>query len=973
MPIQRTLFGVFLAAFLSLVFFTAMVYFNLQETAAIDQQEKVSLRALKSIEGLYGSLQDMEEGASSYLSTGQRASFLQYQSALPHYPQHLRDLQQAGVTDTQEKSQLKELSAKIEAFSKVAATNIGKINAAPAARLQASEQLKNQLASIRLLVHQVEEKERGKLHFADEESAVKSEQMFSTFLAFSAFMFFFFSTTYLFINRNLANRAKAAKILKEKEQLFSGLFYKSPIMLSLVEASSGKILDANEMALQFFGHSREQVIGKKAEDLDIFVDSTFRQRLFDQLKRDQKVAGMETQLKTGEGGLRNVVYNIEQVFLNNKKCFVLAFEDITDRKLAEKKLKENEALFSQIFYKSPVMKSISEADTGIYMEVNDNYSQFFGYEKEELIGKTSMDLNLWKNPEDRSSLIRQLREKGALRSLEMEARTKNGEMRHISTHADLVKLDGKECLVTALVDITEKKEADDLVKNLNISLKKSVAERIKEISDYKYALDQSAIVTITNTAGIFLYANDNCCAISGYTREELIGQHYRITDAGYHSEAFFEEMERTLASGRIWKGELKTKSKNGTYYWTETTIVPILDASGVPHQCLSIRWDITPKKDTEAALLRAFEELEKSSTSLKEAQALSHLGSWDYDHNTLEGLWSDEMYQILGTTPAQTKAGLASFLSFVHPEDKAEVEELVQTPFLSLEGSCQFPCRVVREDGSIRYLLNEYKVKPDSKGDTHQLMGITHDITKERLAQLEKERITSDLLQRNKDLEQFAYIVSHNLRAPVANIIGLSDLLKTVSPETPLFEKSMQGLKISVDKLDNVINDLNNVLQIRREVNERKEQVDLQQLVEDIKSMTSGLLAKENVTIRTDFSDLDQIYTIKSYLHSIFTNLISNSIKYRQAHQVPAIEIQAHQKDGKSIITFRDNGLGIDLKAHQNKIFGLYKRFHFHTDGKGMGLFMVKTQVEALGGRIHVQSQVNQGTEFSIEFGEAHA
>ncbi|MBC3541780.1 PAS domain S-box protein [Rufibacter sp. H-1] len=972
MHIQRTLFGVFLIAFLSLVLFTVIAYFNLQENAALDRQEKVSLQVLKSIEVLFNNLEDMEEGAASASSFHRQTSLSQYNAARELYPKHLQALLRAQVTDSAERYQIKTLSGLTESFVKTAAMVVSGTGSFPSPDL-AREQLQDQLASIKLLVHAIEEKERATLYANGAESSVRSERMLTIFTAFSVFMFLFFMTTYLFISRNLSNRSRAAKVLKEKEQLFSGLFYKSPIMLTLVEVSTEKIMDINENALLFFGQTREHVIGKSVREMDIILDPAFREIMFERLQHDQKVQNLETQIKARNGRIRNVVYHMEQVFLNNEKCLIMAFEDITDRKMAEKRLKESETLFSQIFYKSPIMKCISEVDTGVYLDVNDNYTRFFGYEKEELIGKASTELNFWKNPSDRSILIKELREKGEFRSLEFELKTKSGELRHILLHADLVQLDGGECLMTAFVDITESKQAGDFLKNMNLSLEKSVAERIKEISDYKYALDQAALVAITDTNGRYIHANENFCLLTEYQPEELLGQHYSIIASDYHpAQEFFENHNLTASGGTIWESEIKSKTKSGKFFWADTTIIPILDASGVAYQYLIIRWDITAKKNTETALLQAFEELGKSENRLKQAQALSHLGSWEYAFDTQQTIWSDELYAILGTSPAETEADFSSFLGFVHPEDVAMVEETVISTLNSENVSCQYNCRIIRKDGEVRYIFLVFEREPTVPGQPDKLLGILQDVTKERLAQMEKERITADLLQRNKDLEQFAYIVSHNLRAPAANIIGLSDLICTLKPSTPAFMKSINGLKISVAKLDAVINDLNNVLQIRREVNERKEQVDLYQLVEDIKTMTSGLMAKEKVSIQTNFSDLEKIYTIKSYLHSIFANLISNSIKYRQANQVPAIEILSNKKDGKNIITFRDNGLGIDLTAHQHKIFGLYKRFHFHTDGKGMGLYMVKTQVEALGGKIHVHSRVNHGTEFSIEFDEAY-
>ena len=137
-------------------------------------------------------------------------------------------------------------------------------------------------------------------------------------------------------------------------------------------------------------------------------------------------------------------------------------------------------------------------------------------------------------------------------------------------------------------------------------------------------------------------------------------------------------------------------------------------------------------------------------------------------------------------------------------------------------------------------------------------------------------------MQRNKDLEQFAYIVSHNLRAPVANILGAANGLNYPGLSTEKKDISQQGLKESVTKLDDVVKDLNHILQVKREINEIKEKVRFSKLVDDIKISIKNLIDSNNIEIKYDFSEIDEFLTLKSYLYSIFYNLISNSIKYRQ-------------------------------------------------------------------------------------------
>src|SRR5258708_29501620 len=146
---------------------------------------------------------------------------------------------------------------------------------------------------------------------------------------------------------------------------------------------------------------------------------------------------------------------------------------------------------------------------------------------------------------------------------------------------------------------------------------------------------------------------------------------------------------------------------------------------------------------------------------------------------------------------------------------------------------------------------------------------------------MERMRVSNDLVQRNNDLEQFAYIISHNLRAPLANIIGLSKILK--QHDLPPDEKieSEEFLFKSIIKLDEIVKDLNHILQVRRDINETKEMVAFSELVNDILTGFQLIIEQENIKVITDFSHVDKIFTIKSYLYSIFHNLISNSIKYR--------------------------------------------------------------------------------------------
>lgn len=354
-----------------------------------------------------------------------------------------------------------------------------------------------------------------------------------------------------------------------------------------------------------------------------------------------------------------------------------------------------------------------------------------------------------------------------------------------------------------------------------------------------------------------------------------------------------------------------------------------------------------------------------SAASLRAAQAIVHIGNWEFDLETEVHIWSDEMYAILGVEKQEEEPSKEYFLSFVHSDDLEETKLKVNEAFNSRKASA-YHFRFIRRDGNIRYGFTERKFEFDENNKPIRLLGVVQDITERRLAEFEREKMISELIQRTKSLEQFAYIVSHNLRAPVAHILGISNLLRENISEAD--RKTSQDILFkATNQLDFIIKDLNYILQIRSDITSVKETIYLENLVNDIESSIQNLIKNETVKIETNFLICDQIISIRGYIYSVLFNLISNSIKYRKPGIPSIINICSSLTSNGVRIKFKDNGLGIDMTKHGDKVFGLYKRFHLHIEGKGLGLFMIKTQVEALGGTIKVHSEPNEGIEFVID------
>ncbi len=254
--------------------------------------------------------------------------------------------------------------------------------------------------------------------------------------------------------------------------------------------------------------------------------------------------------------------------------------------------------------------------------------------------------------------------------------------------------------------------------------------------------------------------------------------------------------------------------------------------------------------------------------------------------------------------------------------------------------------------------------------DQQKVMGLAtsiQDITKKKLAELEQRKISNDLVSRNRDLEQFSYIVSHNIRAPLSNILGLKEALKIAST-TEETEFLINGIGQSAEILDGVIKDVNNILHINRSVTDTKETILLQNIFTEVKMGLQDLIDQSNASIMADFTLAPNIFSIKSYFITIFHAIILNGLKFAKQNINPIIKIWSHFDDSKLVIHFSDNGLGIDLVKYGESIFGLYKRFHPQVQGKGLGLFLAKSQIQYLGGEITVTSIPQEGTEFIIYF-----
>lgn len=369
-------------------------------------------------------------------------------------------------------------------------------------------------------------------------------------------------------------------------------------------------------------------------------------------------------------------------------------------------------------------------------------------------------------------------------------------------------------------------------------------------------------------------------------------------------------------------------------------------------------WDITE-------LIRAKMSLERSEESFKGAFQNSSVGMAIVG---LNGTWIDvneSISQSLGYT--KKKLLTLTFQDITHPEDLkkdlAHLNELI----VGERNSYSMEKRYFHAKGHIVNVILTVTAVKDIDGKLLHFISQVVDISSRINAETKLKKILDITNTQNKSLLNFAHIVSHNLRSHSSNLSMLSNFL--IEEQNDQEKKTIEKLiRDSSRSLNETVVHLNEVVQVKTNTLENLESISLKEALIQVKNSINGLVEKHGVQCDLNISDEFKVKAVNAYLESIVLNLFTNSIKYKHPNRDPHLDISAYTEGLYKVLVFKDNGLGIDLKKHKNKIFGMYKTFHKHPEAKGIGLFITKNQIEAMNGKIEVESQVNEGTTFKVYF-----
>lgn len=483
-------------------------------------------------------------------------------------------------------------------------------------------------------------------------------------------------------------------------------------------------------------------------------------------------------------------------------------------------------------------------------------------------------------------------------------------------------------------------------------------QKIVKLSDeYNHVFNYSiSLNAIAGFDGYFKRINPVWEKTLGYTLQELQDEPFISFVHPDDRSATIQATALLTNGNNLSTFENRYRCKDGSYRWLLWT-----SSSDVQNQRIyASAIDITRRKHNEDHIGKVEAE---NKYIFQNSITLSIIADLDGKFKRV----NPTIQQILGWSENDFVGKTA--LDFLHPDS---VQETKRTMALQAKGVSvlthenRFRCK----DGSYRWLL--WSSYADIKREL--LYGTAIDITERKkteealvLSKSNLEAASTELLEQNRQLNEFAHIISHNLRSPVGNINALISLLdekSTLNDYKEIFER----LKQSSLNMKETLNELMETLKIKRGVASEKVTLRFKDTLKKVMEDLAGELMQCDGEITFNFSAFSEISYNKTYLESILLNLLSNAIKYRSSKRPLKVHFKTEVIDQMIVLKVSDNGLGIDMKKYGDKLFGLRKTFHEHKDAKGVGLFLTKSQVEAMGGKIWIESAVDKGTTVLIQF-----
>jgi PAS domain S-box-containing protein len=615
-------------------------------------------------------------------------------------------------------------------------------------------------------------------------------------------------------------------------------------------------------------------------------------------------------------------------------------------------LTERENFLSSIIDQTPISTWIADAE-GTMIRVNQACLDLFGIEESsQVLGKYNFfrDESIQHLP-----IMDQMRAvftEGKVAKFELDYDIRN--VKHVSVP------NGKSVLLVATmfpVRDHSGKVTNAVVQHENVTEQRKALQALFDSEARLQAIFNQTIVGIAQVdqQGNFTYVNERFCQIVGRQPEELLHQNkFDIThpdDRDYQIDMF----RKMFTTGQWFTLEKRYIRPDGTQVWVHNNVSVIKGVNGRPDSAVAVCQDINTRRLAEEAVQKSEKQLRMITDALpvlisyvdrNERYQFINKGYEDLFQMSREQIRGRHIREILGEKPYQN---LIPYLQKVLDGETLHFE--VTQPY---------------ESGT-RHLAVDY-IPDHADGSVVGFYALVADITERKRKEEELLHKNAELQRVNNDMDNFIYAASHDLRAPIANLDGLIAMLyQRISGRLDEKEKKLLDLsRFSIAKLNRTINDLTEIAKVQKYSESDSEPLVFEEVFSDVLADLKNLLEEAPAELQFNWQ-VPTLYYARKNLRSILYNLLTNALKYRSPDRTPRIVIRTYHEGAYTVLSVSDNGLGISA-SQLPRLFTMFKRFHNHVEGSGIGLYMIKRIVENNGGRIEVESTEGEGTQFTISF-----
>ncbi len=732
------------------------------------------------------------------------------------------------------------------------------------------------------------------------------------------------------------------KKIEESLRLVDFAFRSTGIPMHFVK-EDGQLFDCNDAACKLLGYTREEYLDLKIFQLNGNISMEDYKKNWATLTIDSnRILRFKIAKKGGE--LIDAEIRMNKIKYGDFELMVSSFIDITEKKKIEKKLN----IVDYAFRNASVPMYFIKKDGSIY-DFNSKICELLGYSIEEVrntsIFEYSKDLNS-DNWEYRWNYLNSNKNEPYYTKL----RRKDNTLVDVEIRSNFFEYENEELRFATIIDVTEKLRIEESLKSSN--------ERYENAM-----LATSDVVWEADIEKGIVFHSKNFSLIFGHQKNGFEYGEDNVWEQNLHPDdkERVYDVNANVINGLNdkWEMEYRFRKADGNYAIVLDRGFSVKNHDGKVLRIVGAMQDITLRKAEESRLklLESVVVHTNDAILISEAEPIEEPGpKIIYVNDAYTKITGYTLEESVGTNPRKLQNSNT---------DRNELDKFKRS--LEKWQPCEMTVKNVKKNGEEFWANIRVSPVADEKGWFTHWISVQRDVTKEIEAQKEKEALINELINNNNELKQFGYITTHNLRSPLTNLVSICKMMDESKIEDNFTRKLVSGFRESTYLLNETLNDLIKILFIKERVSNKMENLSLEEILNKVKESIS--FESKNMTIESDFSLAPSVNFSNAYLESMFINLITNSIRYAHPMRDPIIRITSFkQMDNKVKLIFTDNGVGMDMEKVKGRIFGLYQRFHDNTESKGLGLYLIHSQITSLGGTIEVDSKENVGTIFTIIF-----